>query len=102
MIPEGTQSELLGPLWGALRHQWVHFDVPVPPEAHSKRFQKIIEISVILGPPLGEGATTADGAPRQQKTHVFGKNSDFAAEGCKFSVSGFRYPLREVNFIDFL
>ena len=102
MVPEGIQSELLGPLWGALGHQWVHFDVPVPPEAHSKRFQKLIEISVILGPPQGEHATTAARAPRQQKTHIFGKSSDFAAEGCKFSISGFRYPPREVSFTDFL
>ena len=102
MIPEGTQSELLGPLWGALRHQWVHFDVPVPPEAHSKRFQKLIEISVILGPPQGEHATTTGRVPAQHKTHIFGKSSDFAAEGCKFSISGFRYPLREVSFTDFL
>ena len=64
MIPEGTQSELLGPLWGALGHQWGHFDVPVPPEAHSKRFQKLIEISVILGHPQGEHATTTAEAPR--------------------------------------
>ena len=102
MIPEGTQSELLGPLWGALRHQWVHFDVPVPPEAHSKRFQKFIEISVIFRVPRGPHPFAAGGAPAQHKTHIFGKSSDFAAEGCKFSISGFRYPLREVSFTDFL
>jgi len=93
-------------LWDPFVEPWGTSEVILtsrfPPKAHSKRFQKLIKISVILGPPLGEGATTTGGAPAQQKTHMFGKSSDFAAEGCKFSISGFRYPLREVNFIDFL
>ena len=99
MAPKVTFRDPFSELWATCRiilgSQWSS-------RAHSKSFQKLIEISVILGPPLGEGATTAGRVPRQQKTHIFSKSSDFAAEGCKFLDSGFRYPLREVNFIDFL
>ena len=41
MIPEGTQSELLGPLWGALGHQWGHFDAPVPFQSPFETLSKI-------------------------------------------------------------
>ena len=74
----------------------------LPSRAHPKSFQKIIEFFVIFRVPQGEGAIATGGAPGQQKTHIFSKSSVFAAEGCKFSDSGFRYPLREVSFTDFL
>ena len=44
---------------------------------------------------------TAGYLPRQHKTHIFSKSSVFAAEGCKFSISGFPQPLREITFSDF-
>ena len=73
-----------------------------PSKTHSKPFGKNLKISMILGSPQGEHAIATGREFGQQKTHIFSKSSVFAAEGCKFSVSGFRYPLREVNFIDFL
>ena len=71
-----------------------------PFETHSKKYRNFGDFRV--PPCMGEHATTGGRVPAQQKRHIFGKSSDFVVEGCKFSISEFRYPLREVNFIDFL
>ena len=99
MAPKVTFRDLFSELWATcgiiLGSQWSS-------RAHSKSSQKLIEILVIFRVPRGPQPSTDGRLPGQQKTHVFSKSSDFAAEGCNLSDSGFRYPLREVNFIDFL
>ena len=66
-----------------------------------KAFEKISKFRRLLGSPAGLHATTTGRPPGQHKMHIFSKSSDFAAEGCKFSISGFSGPLREVTFSEF-
>ena len=70
------------------------------PKANSKSFQKLTEFPVIFGLFGGRVPLPPAGFPGQHKTHIFSKSKDFAAEGCEFSISGFRYPLRIVTFSD--
>ena len=102
VAPETLQSDLFGVFFGSLGRRWGHLGAPVASQSPFKKFSKNNSIFGDFWAPPGEGATAADHIPRQQKTHIFGKSSDFAADGCKFSDSGFRYPLREVSFTDFL
>ena len=74
VIPEGIQSELLGPLWGALKHQWGHFDVPVPLQSPFKTLSKDNQKIGNFRPPQRT-------ATEYRSMDIFGKSSDFAAEG---------------------
>ena len=73
----------------------------VPQKPIRKAFEKHIEFYRFLGSPRGCMPLPLAGLPRQQKTHIFTPSSVFAAEGCKFSISGFPLPLREITFSDF-
>ena len=72
------------------------------PKPIRKAFEKKSKFRRFLGPPGGRVPLPPAGLPGQHKTHIFNKSSDFVAEGCEFSISGFRCPLREVTFSDFL
>ena len=78
MAPKVTFWDPFSELWATcgiiLGSQW-------PSRAHSKSFQKMIENLTILGPPGAPRPFAADRVPAQQKTHIFGKSSVFAAEG---------------------
>ena len=94
VVPETTRSDLFGVFFGSLGHRWGHLGAPVASQSPFKKFSKINRIFGDFGPP-GSMPLPPAGHPRQQKTDIFGKSSDFAAERCKFSVSGFRHPLEK-------
>ena len=60
------------------------------PKPIRKAFEKTSKFRRFLGLPRGRVPRPPPGLPALHKTHIFSKSSDFAAEGCEFSISGFR------------
>ena len=96
MIPEGTQSELLGPLWRALGHQWGHFDVPVPPQSPFKTFSKINRnFGDFRSPPGGGCDNRRPGSPGSIKRTFSAKVAISLQRGANFHFLDFGTPLEK-------
>ena len=96
MIPEGTQSELLGPLWGALRHQWGDFDVPVAPQSPFKTVSKINRNFGDFRVPLGGACDNRrPGSPGRKKRTFSAKVAISLQSGANFQILDFGTPLEK-------
>ena len=96
MIPEGTQSELLGPLWRALGHQWGHFDVPVPPQSPFKTLSKINRnFGDFRYPPGGGCDNRGPGSPPSIKRTFSAKVAISLQRGANFQFLDFGTPLEK-------
>ena len=96
MIPEGTQSELLRPFWGALGHQWGHFDVPVPPQSP---FETLSKINRNFGDFWGSPGTATEyhrpGSPGSKKRTFSAKVAISLQRGANFQFLDFGTPLEK-------
>ena len=96
MIPEGTQSELLGPLWGALGHQWGHFDVPVPSQSPFETLSKINRNFGDFRVPQGTTPVCrGPGSPGSKKRTFSAKVAISLQRGANFQFLDFGTPLEK-------
>ena len=94
--PEGIQSDLLGPLFGALGHRWGHFGAPVSTQSSFKTFSKINrKFDDFKGPP---GTTTDDhrrSSPLSKKRTFSAKVAISLQRGANFQFLDFGTPLEK-------
>jgi len=95
VVPETLQSDLFGVLFGSLGRRWGHLGAPVRPKAHSKSFQKLIEFSVILGPPGGRVPRPRPGLPGSKKRTFSAKVAISLQRGANFQFLDFGTPLEK-------